>query len=117
MNSFYFSKVNLPRAVRQGEDLRDSLRHYVTERLLKIADICLQHEEDAFRKEFGLLHKRYANMIFIVTEAVQDVNYLIKSIVTWATDDFESATTGAQRDAYGLIGAELMKIIKLHQGQ
>lgn len=110
-----FFKGSSARAARQGVDLRDGLRSYVTERLLKVADVCLMHDEDPFRKEFGFLHRRYANMLLMVTEAIQDVDYLTKSIVTWIQEDFVSATSGAQRDAAGLCGAELIKILEIYK--
>ena len=72
------------------------------------------HDEDPYRKEFGFLHRRYANMLLMVTEAIQDVDYLTKSIVTWVQEDFASATSGAQRDAAGLCGAELIKILEIY---
>jgi hypothetical protein len=53
-------------------------------------------------------------MLLMVTEAIQDVNYLTKSIVTWIEEDFASAMTGAQRDAAGLCGAELIKILEIY---
>ena len=115
MNDFYFSKAAIPRQARQAPDLRESLRAYVTERLLKVADVCLMHDEDPFRKEFGSLHRRYANMLLMVTEAIQDVEYLTKSIVTWIQDDFVSASNGAQKDAAGLCGAELIKILEIYK--
>ena len=111
MNEFYLSKASIPRDVRNATNLREALRSYIDKRLLHVADVCLQHDRDPFRKEFGLIHKRYANTLSIVTEVVQDVNYLAKSIVTWIQEDFENALTGAQKDAAGLCGAELMKII------
>jgi hypothetical protein len=114
MNDFYFSKAAIPRSVRQAGDLREVLRAYTMERLLKVADVCLQHDEDPYRKEFGTLHRRYANMLLMVTEAIQDVNYLTKSIITWMQEDFESAVNGAQRDAAGLCGAELIKILETY---
>ena len=114
MNDFYFSKAAIPRSVRQAGDLREVLRAYTMERLLKVADACLQHDEDPYRKEFGTLHRRYANMLLMVTEAIQDVNYLTKSIITWMQEDFESAVNGAQRDAAGLCGAELIKILETY---
>tara|TARA_R110001583_G_scaffold400_2_gene3657 strand:- start:1018 stop:1374 length:357 start_codon:yes stop_codon:yes gene_type:complete len=114
MNDFYFSKAALPRQARQAPDLREGLRSYVTERLLKVSDVCLMHDEDPYRKEFGFLHRRYANMLLMVTEAIQDVDYLTKSIVTWVQEDFASATSGAQRDAAGLCGAELIKILEIY---
>ena len=72
------------------------------------------HGGDPYRKEFGTLHRRYANMLLMVAEAIQDVDYLTKSIATWMQEDFDSAVNGAQRDAAGLCGAELMKILEIH---
>ena len=94
MNEFYLSKASIPRDVRNATNLREALRSYIDKRLLHVADACLQNDHDLFRK------------------VVQDVNYLAKSIVTWIQEDFENALTGAQKDAAGLCGAELMKIIE-----
>jgi hypothetical protein len=112
MNEFYLSKASIPRDVRTATNLRDALRSYIDKRLLHVADACLQNDHDLFRKEFGLIHKRYANTLSIVTEAVQDVNYLTKSVVVWIQEDFENALTGAQKDAAALCATELMKIIE-----
>ena len=112
MNDFYKSKASLPREARNAPDLRARLRAYAAKRLLHVSDACVQHSDDPYRKEFGLIHKRYANMIFMVTEAIQDVEYLTKSIVTWIEEDFNNALTGAQRDAAGLCGSELITILQ-----
>tara|TARA_R110002072_G_scaffold114387_1_gene244325 strand:- start:48 stop:395 length:348 start_codon:yes stop_codon:yes gene_type:complete len=114
VNDFYLSKGTIPRECKQAEDLRSSLREYARKRLLHVSDICLEHPSDNFRREFGLLHLRYANMVFVVTEAVQDVDYLIRSVITWIQHDFDNAMTGAQKEAAGLCGAELTKIVALH---
>ena len=112
MNEFYFKKAALPRDSRNAPNLREALRAYIDKRLLRVADVCLQNDHDSFRKEFGLIHRRYANTLSLVTEAVQDVNYLTKSMITWIQEDFENAMTGAQKDAAGLCGAELIKIME-----
>ena len=114
MNDFYFNKASIPRECRSAVDLREALRTYATKRLLHVSDVCLQHQEDKFRKEFGHLHLRYANMVFVITEAIQDVAYLIRSVITWIEQDFENAMTGAQREAAGMCGAELTKIVSLY---
>jgi hypothetical protein len=54
-------------------------------------------------------------MLLMVTEAIQDVDYLAKSIITWMQDDFVSASSGAQKDAAGLCGAELIKILDIYK--
>ena len=113
MNDHYFNKGSLPRVVKNAPNLREALRTYGTQRLLHVSDVCLQHADDPFRREFGLIHKRYANMLFMVTEAIQDVDYLTKSILTWIEEDFNNAMTGAQKDAAGLCGSEIKMILDL----
>jgi len=114
MNDFYFNKATIPRECKSASDLRNALRTYATKRLLHVSDVCLENSHDKFREEFGQWHTRYANMVFVVTEAVQDVDYLIRSVITWIEQDFENAATGASREAAGLCGAELTKIVELY---
>ena len=114
MNEFYTTKSSLPREVRQAPCLRDALREYTARRLLNVADTCRQHNEDMFRKEFGIIHQRYANLLVLVSEALQDTDYFTKSVITWIEEDFKNAMTGAQKEAAGLVGAELMKIVEMH---
>jgi len=114
VNEFYFQKAAVPREARNAPDLRAALREYTTRRLLHVADVCRMHDEDPFRKEFGLIHNRYANILLMVTEATQNVVYLANSVAVWMEEDFENAATGAQKDAAGLCGAELIKIIEQH---
>jgi hypothetical protein len=117
MNEFHHSKVGLPRDVRNATDLRNALRMYIDKRLLQVSDACLQHNEDPFRKEYGLIHKRYANTLTLVAEATQDVNYLTKSVIEWINEDFNNALTGAQRGAAGICGAELLKIVESYESR
>jgi hypothetical protein len=114
VNEFYLQKAAVPREARNAPDLRIALREYITRRLLHVADVCRTHNEDPFRKEFGLIHNRYANILLMVTEATQNVAYLANSVAVWMEEDFENAATGAQKDAAGLCGAELIKIIEQH---
>jgi hypothetical protein len=115
MNEFYKNKVSLPREARNAPDLRESIRCYVTQRLLSVADTCLMHDDDPFRREFGHIHRRYANFLLVVSEAIQDTDYFTKSVITWIEEDFNNAVTGAQREAAGIVGAELTKIVEIYQ--
>ena len=56
----YREKASLPREARNATNLRDALRMYAEKRLLHVADVCGEVEEDAYRKEYGLIHRRYA---------------------------------------------------------
>ena len=106
-------KASLPRECRNATDLRESLRHYVARRLLAIADSCLMCDEgDLYRKEYGLIHRRYANILNLITEAVQDVEYITKSLITWMHEDYQNALTGAQKDAAGLCAVEILMIVE-----
>jgi len=112
MNDIYKQKAALPREARNAPDLRSALRAYASKRLLHVSDACLPHVDNVYRKEFGMIHKRYANMLFMVTEAIHDADYLAESILTWMKEDFDNAVTGAQKDAAGLCGAELISILQ-----
>ena len=116
MNDFYRMKASLPREAKNAPDLREAIRQYVFKRLLNVADTCLLHENDKFRWEFGLIHRRYANFLLVVSEALQDADYFTKSVITWIEEDFKHATTGAQKEAAGLVGAELTKIVEIFNG-
>jgi hypothetical protein len=117
MTEFYYNKASLPRDVRNASDLRNALRSYIDKRLLQVETSCLQNDHDPFRREYGQIHKRYANLLTLVAEATQDVSYLTKSVVEWIGEDFKNALTGAQKDAAGLCGAELLKMVQLYEGR
>ena len=116
MNEFYFKKAAVPREALSACDLREALRMYTMKRLLNVADVCRMNNDDPFRKEFGIIHHRYANMLLMVTEATPDVGYLAQSVAVWMEEDFKNAMSGAQKDAAGLCGAELLKIINQFNG-
>ena len=114
MNEFYSAKASLPREVRNASSLRDALREYTTKRLLNVADTCRHNDKRIFSKEFGMIHQRCANLLALVTEALQDTDYFTKSVITWIEEDFNNAMTGAQKEAAGLVGAELTQIVERH---
>ncbi len=110
--NIYEQKASLPRECRSATDLRTSLRAYTERRLLTVADSCLLEERDTYRREYGLIHRRYANILTLITEAVQDVDYMTKSLITWMGDEYENALTGAQKDAAALCATELVLIVE-----
>ncbi len=115
MNDFYLKKTSLPRSVKAAVTLRESLAAWGTDRLLNIVDAC-RDAEDPYRMEFGKIHNRYANILFMVTEAVPDskLAYASETVLVWLQEDFGSASTGAQHDAAGLCSAELFTILKMY---
>ncbi len=115
MNDYYLSKASLPRSVKSKTILRESLASWGTDRLLHVVDAC-HTSSDGFRKEFGRVHKRYANMTFMITQAVPDENlaYAAETLLVWLQEDFEKADTGSRREAAGICSAELFNLLKLY---
>ena len=116
MNQFYFNKASIPRRVKQAKNLRDALGVWGTDRLLHVANSCEIAKNDAYRLEYGRIHKRYANFAFLISETIghNNLEYTAETLLIWMTEDFELAATGAQKDAAGLCGAELALIIQAH---
>ena len=115
MNDFYFKKASVPRVVLSSSSLREAIGHWGTHRLLNVASSCEQAgETDTYRKEFGRIHSRYANLTFLISEAIANDNlkYTAETLLHWIGEDFEKAETGAQKDAAGLCGAELTMIME-----
>jgi len=113
MNEFYFKKASVPRRVKEAHSLRDALGLWGTDRLLNVANTCESVKDDPYRFEFGRIHKRYANFSFLISEAIANnvVEYTAETLLLWMREDFDSAATGAQKDAAGICGAELALII------
>ena len=114
MNDVYFKKAAIPRSVRQAGNLREALARWGTDRLLSVVDANAAFETP-YRREFGLIHRRYANMTFLISEAIANDNleYTADTLLHWIEEDFNNALTGAQKDAAGLCGAELSNIMGL----
>jgi hypothetical protein len=114
VNNLYLQKASIPRTVRTAGNLREALARWGTDRLLSIVD-ANREMEDKYRREYGQIHKRYANMTFLIAEAIENNNlkYTTETLLHWIIEDFENASTGAQKDAAGLCGAELSKIMEM----
>ena len=115
MNSFYFNKASLPRTVMSASSLREAMGLWGTQRLLNVSRSCEESGgDDKYRKEFGRIHSRYADMTFLISEAMSTDNlkYTAETLLHWISDDFQNAETGAQKDAAGLCGAELTMIME-----
>ena len=115
VNEYYMNKASLPRSVKSKAKLRESLASWGTDRLLHVVNACYD-SEDQFRSEFGRLHNRYANMTFLITEAVPDdkLAYAAETLLIWLQEDFDKADTGPRREAAGICSAELYNILKLY---
>ena len=115
MNDFYFKKASLPRAVMGTSTLREAMGLWGTQRLLNVSRSCEESGAgDKYRREFGRIHSRYAEMTFLISEAMSadNLKYTAETLLHWIADDFKNAETGAQKDAAGLCGAELTMMIE-----
>jgi hypothetical protein len=112
MNDFYNKKAAIPREARNAANLKEALSAWVEKRLLHVVK-SNKEASDNFRIEFSLVHQRYAKMVMLVTEMVSDdlISLASTKILVIMEEDFRSSTTPPQREAAGLCGAELSKII------
>ena len=115
MNEYYMNKASLPRSVKNQTHLRESLASWGTDRLLHVVDAC-RGCDDVFRSEFGRLHNRYANMTFLITQAVPNdkLAYAAETLLIWLQEDFETADTGPRKEAAGICSSELFKILEMY---
>ena len=115
MNDFYSDKASVPRIALNASSLREAMGEWGIHRLLNVVRACEEApSKDKYRKEFGRIHSRYANMTFLISEAIgaDNLKYTAETLLHWISEDFERAETGAQRDAAGLCGAELGVIME-----
>ena len=116
MKDVYLNKAALPRSAKNAPNLREALARWGTDRLLNVVD-ANRGIEDKYRKEFGATHRRYANMTFLITEAITNNNlkYTAETLLHWIYEDFNDALTSAQKDAAGICAAELSTLIELYK--
>jgi hypothetical protein len=112
MKEIYTSKASVPRQALAAPTLREAMGVWGTDRLLNVVKSC-EESEDPYRIEYGRIHKRYANLTFLIAEVIgtENLKYTAETLLHWLVEDFEEAQTAAQKDAAGLCAAELTKII------
>jgi hypothetical protein len=116
MDDVYSRKAAVPRSAKTASTLREALARWGTDRLLNVVDAS-EGCDNPYRREFGQIHRRYANMTFLISEAIANNNleYTARTLLHWIEEDFGNALTGAQKDAAGLCAAELSNIIDLFE--
>jgi len=115
MNEFYRKKASLPRQARNTESLAESLTAWKEFRLKNVVQAC-SNAEDSFRSIFGLLHEIAIKKIdaMLLSDSQEEINAAAVSWYEAIREQFETtAPSGALRDALGLTGAELEKILGL----
>jgi len=112
ITEIYLQKAAVPRRALAATTLREAMGIWGTERLLSIAKSC-ENTEDTYRIEYGRIHKRYANITFLISETMteQNLQYTAETLLHWLVEDFKDAHTGAQKDAAGICAAELRVLI------
>lgn len=110
MNEFYRSRAAVPRQARNGT-LIERLAAWKKFRLDSVSSSC-DESDDPFRKVFGEYHKTVAQLVdeALRSDDIERVKCEAKKILSLVTLAFPDST-GAMRDASGLIGAELEKIL------
>lgn len=120
MNTFYKSKVSLPREVKNADGLRSALKSWKEKRLLHVVKAC-EGSEDLFRVNYAKIHKEYADDIENILactgkEKEKCDNLLIDMKVRFNTGSL-AAMPGWLKGASGICGAELEEILNIFTQQ
>jgi hypothetical protein len=113
MNDFYRGKASLPRQCRSGT-LAERLSSWKEFRLLNVAKAC-DGIEDNFRKNFGRLHREYADSVDAILFSKGNEREMCEILLDDIRKRFKTGSLammpGWIKDASGLCGAELEKIL------
>jgi len=115
MNEFYRNKAGLPREVKNADTLCGALEAWKEKRLLNVVKACMG-TDDKFRKNFGIMHQEYADSVDAILLSVGSERELSESLLRGMESRFKAAGLsqagpGWLREASGLCGAELEKIL------
>jgi UDP-N-acetylmuramyl tripeptide synthase len=116
MNDFYRNKTSLPREVKNASTLREALKAWKEKRLLNVVSAC-RDSDNLYRKNFSVIHQEYADAVDIILTSAADERETSETLL----EDIESRfkvgrlqfVPGWIKDASGLCGAELEKILSL----
>tara|TARA_X000001382_G_C3169779_1_gene179090 strand:+ start:281 stop:649 length:369 start_codon:yes stop_codon:yes gene_type:complete len=117
MNNHFYKKASLPRQAKNASSLKESLSEWADKRLLNVVSANENSNQDKYRVDYSNSHKRYAEMIKIVVDYVPDswdqVRPAANRILSNLEIEFNSPMSSGQKDAAGICGAELKKIIEI----
>lgn len=107
MNDFYRSNASLPRTARSGS-LQERLSEWKERRLDHVVTACY-NSDDPFKEDFGEYHKIISEAVskILLTDDIKDET---ESLLRQVGILFLTAK-GGLREATGLIGAEIEKIL------
>jgi hypothetical protein len=115
MNDFYKNKAAIPREARNAKDIRSALEAWRDKRLLNVVEACGE-TEDPYRKYFSMTHQGLVNTLNEILEKDDEEIYeLAQEWLDLIHEHFFSPAVvivAAQREAIGLCGAELQKIVE-----
>ena len=116
MNDFYRGKAALPREARNSTSLSGSLEAWRDKRLLNVVKAC-EGTNNKFRINFGIIHQEYADDIESILSSNGNERELCVDLLEKMRNRFNMGCLAAMRgwikEASGLCGAELEKILSL----
>jgi len=116
MNDFYRGKAALPREARNSSTLSGSLAAWRDKRLLNVVKAC-EGTDNKFRLNFGIMHQEYADEVEAILLATGKERELCNDLLEKMRSRFKmgclAAMPGWVKDASGLCGAELEKILSI----
>ena len=124
MNEFYRCKAAVPRQARSAETLSDALESLIVFRWEHIAGVNEEsvgqssdpEGEDRYRFWFGKMHRNYIQKlrhIISISQTKTDLLDEIEKLLDSIRLDFNS-DMGGYKDAAGLCGAELEKVLEIY---
>ena len=116
MNDFYRNKTSLPREVKNASTLRDALKAWKEKRLLNVISAC-RGTNNLYRKNFSVIHQEYADAVDVILASQSDERETSEILLEDIEIRFKVGrlqfVPGWIKDASGLCGAELEKILEL----
>lgn len=112
MNNFYRSKAGIPRQAKNANTFSCALLAWKDFRLLNVVNAC-KDDTNSYRKEFGKYHKIFIDKISDIIDKENNEEIIAKELIKYFKDSFKDDLSGPARDAFGICGAELEKIMEL----
>lgn len=117
MNDFYMKKAAVPRQSKSGT-LRDRITSWRDLRLKKVIESCLD-SNDEYRVQFSSFHQEIVENMNAVLLSKDEFMYdaALQWVDVYKVHFEKSDLKGAEKDTFGLCGAELTKILDVYRGE
>lgn len=119
MNKHFHGKAAVPRQSKNADSLKESLSAWIDNRLLSVASSNIDNLYDKYRIDYLNSHKKYAALVKIVVDYVaeKEVMSAAHDILSNLEIEFSNPLSNGQKDAAGICGAELSKIIEIFKSK